>query len=152
MDREFGYRIRVLHLCTEQVMTEALTQMDLTASQGHIMGFLCRQTENLCARDVEHHFRLSHPTVSGLLARLEKKGFIAFFTDEQDKRCKRIRVLPKGMEGHHRIVEAIRQNEERMMAGFSGEARSLFSAFLDRAIANVGGCPCNHNSEEETQT
>ena len=150
MEQEYGYRIRALHWCTEQVMTEALAQMELTASQGHVMGYLCRQNEPRCARDIEQHFRLSHPTVSGLLTRLQKKGFIEFFLDDHDKRCKRIRVLPKGMEVHHRIAYVIRENEQRLMEGFTEEERNQFSAFLNRVIANMG-CPCNQQSEEEPQ-
>jgi DNA-binding MarR family transcriptional regulator len=144
----FGHRLRLLHWGTEQFMSEALAKMDLTASQGHIMGFLCRQSSPPCARDIEEFFQLSHPTVSGILTRLEKKGFIEFRPDDHDRRCKRIHVLPKGAECHQRIMDAIRENEIRMMEGFTDEERQQFSAFLDRAIQN-SGCECKHKPKEE---
>lgn len=149
MKNHIGHRLRILHWCTEQIMSDALAQMDLTSSQGHIMGYLCRQSAPPCARDIEQFFRLSHPTVSGLLARLEKKGFIEFRPDEHDRRCKRIFVLPKGIECHQRIIDTIHGNEARMMAGFSDVERQQFSAFLDRAIQNTGGCACKSKPKEE---
>ena len=148
MDRHFGHYVRILHWCTDQRMTAALTDVDLTASQGHIMGFLCRQSTPPCARDIEQFFRLSHPTVSGILTRLEKKGFIEFFPDELDRRCKRIHVLPKGTECHQRIIDVIRENEKRMTEGFTQEEQLQFSEFLDRVIQNTG-CQCKHKPKEE---
>jgi hypothetical protein len=68
----FGHQTRILHWCTDQSITRALEEMDLTSSQGHIMGFLAHQKTAPCPKDVEEAFHLSHPTVSGLLARLEK--------------------------------------------------------------------------------
>lgn len=133
-------------------MTNALAQMDLTAAQGHIMGFLARRKEPPCSRDIEEEFHLSHPTVSGLLSRLEKKGFIAFRPDEKDRRCKRIYVLPKGRASQELMHHTILSNEERIVQGFSEEEKTLFIQFLCRAIANMGGGPCyGKHKEEDTQ-
>ena len=71
LNRKYGHYIRILHWCTDQAMTAALEEMDLTAAQGRIMGYLVHQKEPPCPRDVELEFHLSHPTVSGLLSRLE---------------------------------------------------------------------------------
>ena len=127
--------------------------MDLTAAQGHIMGFLSHQTQPPCARDIAEEFQLSHPTVSGLLRRLEKKRFIAIHPDEQDKRSRRIHILPKGRECVERIVETIHTNEQRMVQGFSEAEKELFLEFLDRAIVNMGGssCPPHHKQEESSK-
>lgn len=150
LKKYYGHRIRVLHWCTDQTMSDTLAQMDLTAAQGHIMGFLSHQATPPCARDIAEEFQLSHPTVSGLLSRLEKKGFIEFRPDEQDRRSRRIHILPKGRDCHNRIVETIHANEQRMVQGFTEEERRQFMEFLDRAIANMGGSPCPpHHKKEE---
>ena len=98
MNVHFAHLIRVLHTCTDQAMTNALAAVDLTAAQGHIMGYITHRQQPPCSRDIEEEFHLSHPTVSGLLSRLEKKGFIEFRTDARDRRCKRIYILQKGLE------------------------------------------------------
>ena len=139
METIFGHQIRILHWCTDQTMTAALAQMDLTAAQGHIMGFLAHQAEPSCPRDIEEAFQLSHPTVSGLLSRLEKKEFIALRTDPADKRCKRIDILPKGEACIQKMHTTIRTIEQKLVQNFSEEEQEIFTRLLDRAIQNMGG-------------
>lgn len=149
MNHHYGHLLRILHWCTDQSMTAALEKMDLTAAQGHIMGFLAHQKQPPCPRDIEAEFHLSHPTVSGLLSRLEQKGFIELRTDPQDRRCKRIYILPKGLECHELMHRTIRENERRIVEGFTPEEQEQFGALLHRAIINMGGNPCRRKRKEE---
>ena len=110
-------------------MDQALSGMDLTFSQGHIMGYLAYCDTPPCAKDIEDRFHLSHPTVSGLLARLEKKEFIALREDPDDRRRKLVYILPKG-----------RQCNETM---------AQFLNFLFRALHNVS--PDFDPKKEESQ-
>ena len=151
LPNHYGYMARVLHWCTDQVITQALQQMDLTSSQGHIMGYLAHRQDPPCSRDIEEHFQLSHPTVSGLLARLEKKGFIEFRPDQADRRCKRIYILPKGQECNDTIRRTIDEHEQRMVQGFTEEEKAQFAQLLQRAITNMGGGP-RHRTQKEEQT
>lgn len=151
MNTPNGRLVRILHWCTDQAMTQALAEMDLTAAQGHIMGYLARSTAAPCPKDLEQVFQLSHPTVSGLLARLEKKEFIRMEPDPEDRRCKRIYMLPKGQECTQRMRSIIMQNEQQMVQDFSPEEKALFKNYLERAIANIGGHCCCQNKEESNQ-
>ena len=148
LKKHFGHYIRMLHWSTDQAVTNKLASMELTAAQGPIMGFIAHRKTAPCARDIEEEFHLSHPTVSGLLARLEKKGFIELRTDEYDRRCKRIYILPKGEQCNEMMHAAIHENEERMVQGFTEEEKELFIRFLERALQNMGGI-CKHKHEEE---
>lgn len=130
-------------------MTEALASMELTAAQGYIMGYLRYQKDPPCPKDVEENFELSHACVSGLLNRLEKKGFIALLPDEKDRRCKRIHVLEKGNAYQEMMHNTIVSIEERMSNGFSEEEKELFNNLLDRAIENMGGVTCHRISLKE---
>lgn len=152
MKHRYGPRLRVLHSCVDQAMTGALAQMGLTAAQGHIMGFLSRSPQPPCPRDIEQAFRLSHPTVSGLLSRLEKKEFIQLRPDPEDKRCKRIYILPRGEQCNQHMLETMNSIENRILQDFTPEEQALFSRLLDRAITNMGGAlhrPCHAKEEEQ---
>ena len=151
MRPHYGHLIRILHWCTDQSMTSALEKMDLTAAQGHIMGYLSHQKEPPCPRDIETAFHMSHPTVSGLLSRLEQKGFIRLQADPHDRRCKRIYIEHKGQECHQTMYQTILCNEERLVQNFTPEEKEQFSSLLQKAIANMGGMPCYPNSKEESQ-
>ena len=124
--------------------------MDLTSAQGHIMGYLFHRKSPPCPKDIEERFHLTHPTVSGLLARLEKKGFIELRPDENDRRCKRIYVLPKGNECYVQMHQTILQMEGKLVSGFSAEEKTLFSAFLERAVNNMCDCSAKSKPKEDT--
>ena len=138
----FGHLFRVLHTCTDRSISNALAAMELTAAQGHIMGYLALRKDPPCPRDIEEAFQLSHPTVSGLLSRLEKKDFITLRTDENDRRCKRIYVLPKGRELQETMHRTIFSMEEQLVRDFTPEEKEQFAQLLYRAIANMGETPC----------
>ena len=143
----YGHLVRILHCCTSQTMTEALSSMDLTSAQGHLMGFLAHCENPPCARDIEEAFHLSHPTVSGLLSRLEQKGFVILETDPADRRSRRIVISPKGMQCHERMLGVICDHENRIVRGFTPEERVQFAAFLQRAIDNL--CPEGCHEKED---
>ena len=145
----YGHLVKILHCCTDKTITEEVEKMELTAAQGRVMGFLARSNRALCPKDVEEEFHLSHPTVSGLLARLEKKGFIEFRTDQHDRRCKRIYVLPKGRDCQHTLYQTILSNENQFVQGFSQEEQAMFRSMLQRAIANMRSA-CAQTEQEES--
>ena len=113
MQTHNGHLARILHACTDQALNSALVQMELTAAQAHIMGYITHRKSPPCPRDIEEAFQLSHPTVSGILSRLEQKAFIEMRPDENDRRCKRIYMLPKGIELNEMMHQTIRSMEEK---------------------------------------
>ena len=151
MIKTFGGRIRLLHWGTSQAMNESLARIGLTSAQGRIMFRLMHSKAHLRARDIEREFCLSHPTVSGILSRLEKKGFIELRPDPADKHCKRIYVLDKASEFSSLMSETIEKNESRLVDGFTPEEAAQFAAYLERAIGNMGVRPPELSCKEESE-
>lgn len=155
MNPLYGRRFRLLHWAVDQAMTNALAQMDLTAAQGHIMGYLAHQDAPPCPKDLEEAFHLSHPTVSGLLSRLEKKDFIALRPDPQDRRCKRIYIMPKGQACNQTMHQTILDIENRLVESFTSQEQAEFTRLLDMAIHNMGADQCcrkaHHEKEEPNE-
>ena len=133
-------------------MTNALASMDLTAAQSQILSFIDHRAEPPCARDIEEAFQLTHPTVSGILSRLEQKDFIELRPDEQDRRCKRIYIRPKGWELVEMMHQTIQATEEKIVKNFTEEEKAQFADLLQRAIHNMGGNPCKRKHKEECNT
>lgn len=133
----FGRIFRSLDCALGQRMDQALSGMDLTFSQGHIMGYLAHCDTPPCAKDIEDRFHLSHPTVSGLLNRLEKKEFIALREDPADRRRKLVYILPKGQQCNETMGAVIRSGDKKLLEGFTPEEEEQFRAYLFRALHNV---------------
>lgn len=131
-------------------MNRKLQELELTSAQGHAIGFLRRAKEPPCARDMETAYGLSHATVSGILSRLESKGFIEQIPDQRDRRVKRICLLDKGLDCSQHIREHIGACEHALTTGFTPEELAQFRSYLRRAISNLEqNLRENHSVREE---
>lgn len=133
-------RFRFLDQAGKQRVDQQLLAQDLTAMQSYILRYLLdRRGEVVYPKDIEQRFRLTHPTVSGLLARLEAKGFITCTPDPDDRRCKRVAETEKAEQCHLGIHDTFRALEQQTLRGFTAEETATLLALLDRAIENLSG-------------
>lgn len=132
-----GHAFKKLHFLLEQIMNRNLQELDLTNAQGHAICFLTHAAEPPCARDIESTFSLSHATVSGILSRMEAKGFIEVRPDPTDRRVKRLGLLDRGTACSMSIARHVEETEGIMTAGFTEEELTQFRAYLGRAISNL---------------
>ena len=73
-----------------------LRDLDLTFSQMEVLQLLFeRKGENIYQKDIEKHFNLSHPTVIGILKRLQAKDLVKVKRIEEDKRKRNIVLTDK---------------------------------------------------------
>ena len=135
--KHLGHSFKKLHFLLEQAVNQRLLELDLTSAQGHVIGFLRRSKEPPCAKDLETAYGLSHATVSGILSRMEAKGFIEQRPDSRDRRVKRIFLLERGLACSQSIWQHIEESERTMSAGFSPEEQAQLRTFLSRAISNL---------------
>lgn len=131
-------RIRRLdHTCKQRVDQKFLS-LELTGMQSYVLRYLEEHTgEVVYPKDIEQRFHLTHPTVSGLLARLEAKGFIVCSPDPDDRRCKRITATEKAEQCQREIHETFQALEREAMRGFSKEETETLLRLLDQALENI---------------
>ncbi len=147
-----GPRCKHLAILTERCISQTLGDLDLTPSQSHVVKYLvCTRENPPCQRDLEAFFSLSHPTVSGILSRLEEKGYIVFEADPTDRRRKRVVATEKAKIRADHTKAVLEGIEERMLTGFTPEERAMFGDFLDRAMKNLGcgKCGCQKENKEK---
>ena len=145
-----GHSVKKLHFLMDQLMNRKLQELELTGAQGHIIGFLRRAKDPPCARDMETAYGLSHATVSGILSRLESKGFIEQRPDPHDRRVKRICLQDKGTDCSESIRRHILESEGILAEGFTDEELEQFRSYLLRAISNLEqNVRENHCNREE---
>ena len=96
----------------EKEFNAGIRSIGLTASQFHVLNYLFQtEKDEVNQIDVEKSLRLKNPTVTGLLKRLEEKGFILTVVNTKDRRRKNIFLTEKAhnirkkMENEHRHIE-----------------------------------------------
>ena len=103
--------------------------------------------EKVYPKDSEKRFDLTHPTVSGLIQRLEAKDFVICEPDDDDHRCKRIRMTQKAETCQQEIFRHILSTERILTAGMSPEEVETFLRLLSLANDNL----CAELQKEELE-
>ena len=87
-----GLRFSLLHRTFRQKMDEQLSQHGLTGAQFCVLGLLKKLEDqgrtDISQRDLENASRVTHPTMTEIIKRLEKKGFIDCRPRPDDRRYK----------------------------------------------------------------
>ena len=133
-----GRKFRNISRISERDFNNKLAEYDLTHSQMDVLILLFRRKDlPVCQRDIEEGLGLKNPTVTGILNRLEAKGFIRRETLAGDRRCNRIVVTENAKELDKALLASIHANDERMLRGFTEEESAFLADCLDRIIMNL---------------
>lgn len=136
--RHLGMRVRILSQAIHTAIDRKLTALGLTGQQSFVLRYLSEHKDDpVYARDIEKRFNLTHPTVSGILQRLEAKGFLASEPDSADRRCKRVNLTPKAEECQKEIALHIQSLERTMMRGMTPDEAENFMRLLELAYENL---------------
>jgi len=115
-----------------------MKDFELTMSQFMILDYIGSFPPGQASqRDIEHHFKLKHPTVSGILKRLERNGFVTFAVNEDDRRIKDVALTGKIKTVKERICVSKDQIDEKMVTGLSEEEVEVLKALLNRVLNNI---------------
>ncbi len=143
-NRNLGCYIRSLANALAQDMRQSSEQLGLTPSQGMFLHHIWFRQEMLhrdtYARDLEQFFDIKHPTVSGILQRMEAAGFVRFEENRMDRRCKAIRLTQKAADAHLQATAHIEQSEARLTANMTEAEVGEFRRLLQLAADSFGVC------------
>ena len=143
MKRSIGEPIVLTHLkmvehLAKRIGDEHLKQIDLTQSQADVIILLAHESDKVFRqRDIESALNYSNPTVTGLLNRLEQKGFIVRRVDPDDSRARIISLTDKALEIIEEIYQSIRRTEQMLLDGFSEEEIELLQPLMSRIAKNA---------------
>ena len=153
MDKEFplGLRFSLLHRSFKKRMDAMLREEELTGVQFGVLGALVRLEEQgageVNQKDLEQLTRLTHPTMTELLKRLEKKEFIRCAPSERDRRFKCISSTEKARSLKHEAAELEEATARWLCRGLSQAQLAQLTAITDVMVQNVlqdceKGCDC----------
>ena len=121
----------------EQNMNARVTELGLTAAQSHILHYICLNSGSVHQRDVERTFGLTHATVSGIIDRMESKGFLKRERDPADGRLIALFATEKAREHEAKVHEFILESEAQLLKGFSPEEADVLRDALRRILNNL---------------
>ncbi|CAN0617508.1 Transcriptional regulator, MarR family [Burkholderia multivorans] len=142
LETSLGYYLSKARQALVERMDHALGPLDLTAQQISVILLLAR---GYARTPFELSRKLSYDSgsMTRMLDRLERKGFIARARSAQDRRVIELTLTGRGAEAAHALPPLIANALNAQLAGFSADELALLTGLLQRFIANgpgVAGC------------
>lgn len=119
--RNIGY---LLKLITDKIRIQAdaeLKQCGLTFTQSRVLGFLRDKGGQATQKETEDFLECSHPTVVGIISRMERDGFVTTWFDTDDKRNKMIKLTEKAYSTGKEMRTVISQHDEKILRSLTDE-------------------------------
>lgn len=135
---KIGLLLKMVHNTFDKKVNSDVTAMELTSSQCDIMGYLHKHRDcEINPLDIERDMKLSRPTVTGLLQRLNEKGFIVYTQSSKGKKYKQIQITEKADIHKEQMDVILSSLEKKMLEGLSpGQIKDL-GEMLEKMLYNL---------------
>ena len=119
-----------------------MAEYGLTSIQADVLVFVLMNYEKreINQLDVQAVFKLTNPTVSGIVDRLEEKGFIKRVRSEKDARFRSLVALPKGVALEETLRNSAAEAENYLVQNMSEAEQAEFERLLKVALDTVEEC------------
>ena len=144
-----------LHILISQIMRlyfsrnyALMERLDVHPGQVPLL-FQLHHHGGMSQKELVSKLMVKPPTVTVMIRRMEKSGFIQRWQDEQDQRVSRIYLTPLGEETFQRLLGELKIVENECFADFSEEEKAGGIRLFTRAKENLeaacrrgGHLPC----------
>ena len=118
------------------VADAGLKRDNLTYSQINVLFFVRKSGGRVSQKEIEEYLKVSHPTVVGLVQRLENTGYIICERDENDKRNKLVSTTDQFEQLVKQLDAKRAANNERLLEGLSEEDLEKLTVYLTTIYEN----------------
>ena len=148
-DRRLGFEIKTLsNLLKREIGSSRGGKYvaNATGTNGFVIAYLAENADrDVFQRDLERKFSVRRSTMSNIIMRMEKKGFLIRVPVEYDARLKKLILTEKGWEIHAPMESAGPDAEKKPTRGLSAEEIELLFSLLERLRRNLEDGKRNKN-------
>lgn len=137
MNEDVGYMLKQLNDRLHVQADANLKECGLTFSQVRVLKVLRKNGGQVSQKMIEETLQVAHPTVVGIVSRLEKNGFVSCHMDSADRRNKIVCETEKALENHRRHKKQMQEVEARLLDGFSEEEIQELKQMLRHLYQNM---------------
>lgn len=119
--KDIGYLIKNIHDKLKVKADADLKYCKLTLAQSRVLAFLDNQGGQATQKEIEVYLEVAHPTVVGIISRMEQNGHLRCWVDETDKRNKIVALTEQAKALGEKMEQRIAVNEKKLLASLSEE-------------------------------
>ncbi len=131
----------LLKMITDKIKIQAdanLAQHDLTLTQSRVLGYLEQNGGIATQKEIEGFLQVSHPTVAGVIGRMEQNGFVRCRLDPADKRSKIVSQTERAAAVAQDMHATIQTTEQQMLRSLTPEQIAALESALRTIYADLG--------------
>ncbi|QQO08682.1 MarR family winged helix-turn-helix transcriptional regulator [Breznakiella homolactica] len=135
---DIGFQIKLINDLLTKKANQNLEKYGLTISQFQVLHFLHqRKRLKTSPKDLEVFFEVSSPTMSGILKRLETKGFVTTEFDNKDRRVKHVYLTTKERRLFYYMKSSRKDTENVITRGITEAEQEQLKSLLGRVYDNI---------------
>ena len=134
--KSIGGMIKYIPDKVRQKADNNLKDHNVTLSQVRVLNFLWRENGSCSQKQIEDFLQVSHPTVVGLVSRMEQSGYIQTSVSPDDKRNKIVTVTDSGMSLACELCRYMEDIDKRMLVGLTDEQQAQLADMLYIVVQN----------------
>lgn len=119
--RDVGYLIKTINDKLKVRADRDLKSCGLTLAQSRVLTFLHSRGGQATQKEIEEFMEVSHPTVVGIVSRMEQSGYVTTWFDPKNKRNKMVQLTPQANLVGETLDSTIRAQETHLLRGLAPE-------------------------------
>ncbi len=134
-----GSLIKYLHNMFEHTINESMTQVNITRSQTDVLAYTYFKNEKdieVNQVDIERDLHLKNPTVTGIVDRLEKKGYVKREKSSKGNNYKKVVVTESGVKILEDGKKVVNQVERGMFSVLDESEKEELIRLIKKVIDN----------------
>lgn len=137
MKQPIGYLLKQI---TDKIKTSSdasFKEKNLTLAQVRVLEYVMSKGGTTTQKSIEDYLEVSHPTVVGIVSRMEKNGYLICHMDKEDKRNKIVEATGQAVLISHELEEGKAAQEEKLIKGLTKEEAAKLYQMLCVIRKNV---------------
>lgn len=133
-----GFLVKQINNVYEKDLNERLKRLGITSSQCAVLDYLLHTNKDeVNQRDVERNLSLKNPTVTGILKRLDEKGFVLCVPNAVDKRKKNIYLTEKAYDIQRKMEADRKKLDRELTRGMTKKEIAALTRGLEKMLYNI---------------
>ncbi len=126
---------QMLYNIIQKKCQNAVKDLDITMSQGGVIAAITESPNGeLSLKELEKKLQLSQSVTAGLVTRLEEKGYVESFGNEDDKRIKILRATALGKEKCRAGQKILVEVEKEILTPLSETEKANMYEILEKLL------------------
>ena len=134
--KDIGYLIKNINDKMKVNADADLKRYNLTLTQSRVLAYLGSCGGQTTQKDIEVYLEVSHPTVVGVVSRMEQNGYVTSWQSE-DRRNKNVKLTPKAEAIDEDLRKNMRANEQKLLKPLSEQEREQLCEMLTMLLKNL---------------